>query len=279
MLRNSPPLLYHFAFIEKQFFSVVILLDPVTSSYRKLFERVKEIVSLQQIDLDSLKSFVERFPTYRNELELCKTIGDLFDLIRTYSSIIDVSVLDAMLKHFKIDGLDGLFESHKASVRDFCDYMVLQDASIYSFMPFYPDRQLLMVDKIEFVVDWNEHKCLGLAVALIKNAFSDLPSDMYPTIYSLSRDTLTGRVSLVCFAPHCFYRLLLEHINKNKAVFFQENSGVLSIKFGGGAHIDKEEVSNLLPMFTICQCLQFVVLVFRLVIIQHNSTNSFFLKG
>ena len=136
-----------------------------------------------------------------------------------------------MLTHFKINDLVDLFKSHKASVRNFHVNTSLQDASVYSFMPFYADRQLLMVDKIEFVVDWNEENYFGLAVELIENAFSDLASCVI--IYSLSRDTRTGRVSLVCFAPHCFYRLLFEHINENKAVFFQENSKVLSIKFGG----------------------------------------------
>ncbi len=151
-----------------------------------------------------------------------------------------------MLKHFEVcrnAELNDLFKSHKAIVQEFCDNTSLQDASVYSFMPFYADRQLLVMDKIEFVVDWNKEKCFGLALALVKKVFSNLAG--WLTIHSLSLDTCS--VSLLCFVPQSLHQLLWRFISKNEADFFKENPNIFSIQFGGGVAIEQkceEEVSR-----------------------------------
>ncbi|XP_019864087.1 PREDICTED: uncharacterized protein LOC109593460 [Amphimedon queenslandica] len=83
---------------------------------RRIFKTMKNV-----LDVDEVKEcIIDWFPHLKPQLSYKKTIDDVLDVLKRKCSIIDLSLLEALVSRFNIEEIEPIIKSFKKEAKDFC---------------------------------------------------------------------------------------------------------------------------------------------------------------
>ena len=144
-----------------------------------MFEKTQQFLEAKVISPSELTSYLGySFPELKPGLSSCGTIPDVLDLVRSHTSLVNISILKAVADRFSLTDEEDFISNFKKSVDDFCERMKMQHAYGQRFAESF--RQCpLKSETITFVLDWNANeKYLEDLTGLFKKVFKKYSSDL-----------------------------------------------------------------------------------------------------
>ena len=146
--------------------------NTLYGKFATMFSHVWEVIRENALPLENLKSFLELFRTLEADLAEINTLQGVMHLIRKNCSLVDISILEAVVEHFEISEAQKYIDDYKIVIDDSCRKFSI---ALCLNEPFdvVKTRPLLKCEAATFVFDWepdDEHKLKDVKDILSKTA-------------------------------------------------------------------------------------------------------------
>ena len=194
-----------------------------------LFHNVQITVETKPIPLDHIIShLICSFPELENELEGCKSMKDVFDIVHIYTSLDNVSYLETIISNYELLKSNDLLQQYSESVEQLYEKTRISESYDQTFMDYFT-RHLLKEESITLVIELKEdetYTLLGI-VQLLRAFFGKMAS-------YIKLNELTGSnhsVRMVCYVPSHLINMFVKIVKDNTTKLLKAN--VLNVSIGG----------------------------------------------
>ena len=200
-----------------------------------LFGKVMQLLKKQEISLDDLKCFLSlSYPECTTEVENSESVGQVFAVVRVYSSLDNIHRLEAIVTYFELKGGEALIQKYNESIEQFCKDISIHHAYGQSLMDCFK-KHLLKSETIVFVLQWDkENKVLHDVRGLFIKAFGRLADDIEVNVMFQGNSII-----IVCYAPSHLHGVLIRLVQDNEEDLIKEK--IISVSIGGGLILKREE--------------------------------------
>ena len=146
--------------------------NALYENFANMFSDVREamMVHTPPTCIEKLKSFLEDFDSeLEAELDQVNTLKGVMRLIKKNCSLVDIVILEAVVKRFKITGAQGYIDGYKKSIDESCQNFSI---SLCLNEPFdvVKSNPPLKCETATFVLDWepDQHKLKDIKGILSK---------------------------------------------------------------------------------------------------------------
>ena len=194
-----------------------------------LFHDVRATLEAKSISVDQIVSYlISLFPNLENELECCKSLQDVFNVIRTYTSLVNVSYLETITDKYELSQFDDILQQYHTSIEEMCEEILVNELYEQTFMHHFT-RHLLKEESMTLVIKLKEDEKYTLLqiMHLLNSCFNKMTS-------SIKLIKLTGNndsVDVLCYVPFHLFNMLVRTVTDNTAGLIQAN--ILAISIGG----------------------------------------------
>lgn len=169
-------------------------LQRMQDELASLLDHVSQQLS-SKVSLPDLVAYMrKRHPELVPQLAHVSMFGDVRKLIETKCSVVDVTLIGAVINRFVLTGASDRFLSYKSKQEDFCktSLNMCRNIPLKSF-----SWSLLICNTVKFVLKWkpNEHT-LSDVLDLLWKAFKHLAKRV--SVIEIKGDRL---ISVTCYAP------------------------------------------------------------------------------
>ena len=217
------------------------MLHSKSTELDALFGEVQSIFEVKLYTLNRLVSFLSTsFPEFEIELEECKTIQDVFDIVRTYTSLDNLSYLEAIADKFELHKCSDMLKKYHKSTDELYEETIVSESYDHNFMPHFT-RYALKEERIILVVEVNKDSTYTLMD--IRCLLHTVFLKMAHHIKLMRLTNNDGKLHVLCYAPFHLIHTLVGAVKEHKAILKAENVLTLNI---GGVEVDvlKKEVST-----------------------------------
>ena len=146
----------------------------------KLFLNAKERTRKAKVPLDNFKSFASsRFFWHESELNACSSNDEVLDVLHGYSSIDNVSYLNALCKEYQLDQLLLEVNKYEKNVAKLYEQMSLSATDKEVFMD-TNSRMPLQSEKLSIGLNWDRtDQTVGDAIQLRNKLFGRLSAYVF----------------------------------------------------------------------------------------------------
>ena len=177
------------------------------------------------VTLKDLKRYLRLcFPELKPQLSLAESFDDVMDVVREKCTIINITCLEAIVKHYKIENAETQITSYKLEVDTFCEFVKLSVCENEDFMP--DSSSLLKCETIEFILEWNmdEHTLREINDLLWK-AFGSMAKRV------LVKEVKKGNSIIVtCYASCCVVDVLVIEVKTRLDIL--KEMGLIKVTVG-----------------------------------------------
>ena len=194
-----------------------------------LFHDVRATLEAKSISVYQIVSYlISLFPNLENELECCKSLQEVFNVIRTYTSLDNLSYLETITDKYELSKFDDILQQYHTSIEEMCEEILVDELYEQTFMHHFT-RHLLKEESMTLVIELKEdEKYTVLQIMhLLKSCFDKITS-------SIKLMKLTGdndSVCVLCYAPFHLFNMFVRAVTDNTAGLIQAN--ILAISIGG----------------------------------------------
>ena len=190
-----------------------------------LFHDVRATLEAKLISIDQIVSYlISLFPNLENELECCKSLQEVFDVIRTYTSLDDVSYIETITDKYELSKFDDILQQYHASVDEMCKEILVDELYEQTFM-YHFTRHLLKEESMTLVIELKENEKYSLLQIM------DLLNSFFHKMTKLVK--LTGNndsVHVLCCTPFYLFNMFVRAVTDNIAGLIHAN--ILAISIG-----------------------------------------------
>ena len=194
-----------------------------------LFHNVQIIVETKSIPLDHIVShLICSFPELENELEGCKSMKHVFDVVRAYTSLDNVSYLETIVSNYELSKSNDLLQQYSESVEQLFEKTYISQSYEQTFMHYFT-RYLLKEESITLVIELKEdetYTLLGI-MQLLCAFFGKMAS--YIKLKELTGSNHSVRI--VCYMPYHLINMFVKIVKDNTTKLLKAN--VLNVSIGG----------------------------------------------
>ena len=178
-----------------------------------------------------MKSYlIESFPELSQSIKDATTVTEIMNIIKRRCTIIDISMIEAIVTHYTITEGIELVEDYKEKIDCFCSEISLR----FMLDKIFLAESFLICETIQFVLDWEpEEHTLDDILRLIKKAFKDLNKRIIIKGFSP-----VNSISITCCAPHHLLAALFLEAKDNLTVLIKEFN-LISLTIGHFTVYDK----------------------------------------
>ena len=165
------------------------------------------------------------FPNLENELECCKSLQEVFNVIRTYTSLDNVSYIETITDKYELSKFDDILQQYHTSVDEMCEEILVNELFEQTFMHHFT-RHLLKEESMTLVIELKENEKYTLLQIM------DLLNSFFHKMTKLMK--LTGNkdsVHALCYAPFHLFNMFVRTVTDNTAGLIHAN--ILTISIGG----------------------------------------------
>lgn len=186
--------------------------DHIRAKFDQLILTIADLIECTVSKLEDIKAFLRLwYPELKFQLSIAESFHDVMDLIQKKCTIINISCLEGVSKHCRIQEAKLHVDAYKSEVQMFCKEVLLSECN-KSFMTGQPS--LLKCQTIEFILEWNTNEhTLSEIEELLQIAFGD-EAERVVVQEILQKD---NSVLVTCYAPRHVQEVLQKRIEKNLA--------------------------------------------------------------
>ena len=194
-----------------------------------LFHTVQITMEMKSIPLDNIIShLICSFLELENELEGCKSMKDVFDIVRVYTSLDNVFYLETIVSNYELSKSNDLLQQYNESVEQLYEKTCISQSYDQTFMHYFT-RHLLKEESITLVIELKEdetYTLLGI-VQLLRLFFGKMSS--YVKLKELTGSNHSVRI--VCYMPSHLINMFVKIVKDNTTKLLKAN--VLNVSIGG----------------------------------------------
>ena len=189
--------------------------------------------------MDDLVSFLSAsFPEFENELKGCKSISEVFSVVRMYTSLDNLSYLVAIVYNFELQESSDMLEDYRKSINQFYTETLVSESYEQTFMDHFT-RYQLKEERITVEVDEDKNYAVMDILHLLNNIFQKMSSHI--KLMRLTHDN--DKLIILCYAPPHLISILTGTVKENEVLVMEEN--ILFVNTGGFVVFEKDlEVST-----------------------------------
>ena len=148
------------------------------------------------VPVDKLKFFLRMcFPDLKPQLTHAVSIEDVMDIVRNKCTLIDITVLQAIVDQFNIEEAKSLILAYNTEIVESTDNIALSLCFNKNFRQETLDR-LLICDTVQFVLQWSpDEHTLSDIKGIMQKAFEGMAKKVQ--ILTIGE----GSVKVICYAP------------------------------------------------------------------------------
>ena len=194
-----------------------------------LFHDVRATLEAKLISIDQIVSYlISLFPNLENELECCKSLQEVFNVIRTYTSLDNLSYLETITDKYELSQFDDILQQYHTSIEEMCEEIYVDELYEQTFMHYFT-RYLLKEESMTLVIELKEDENYTLLqiMHLLNSCFHKMTSDIKLMKLTGNNDS----VHVLCYAPFHLFNMLVRTVTDNTAGLIQAN--ILAISIGG----------------------------------------------
>ena len=217
------------------------MLHTKSTELDAVFDEVQLIFEVKLYTLNRLVPFLSTsFPEFEIELEECRTIQEVFDIARTYTSLDNLSYLEAITDKFELQECSDTLKKYRKSTNELYEETLVSESYDHNFMHHFT-RYPLKEERITLVVEVNKDNTYTLMD--IRHLLDKVFLKMACHIKLMRLADNDGKVHVLCYAPFHLIHTLVGTVKEHKAILKAENVLTLNI---GGVEVDflKKEVST-----------------------------------
>ena len=192
------------------------------------------------VSVDDLKEFLKcSYPHLVVEANSCSTVQEVLALIcRRQCTLIDISILEALVNNFEVIDAKIHIESYKSTIAEFCRNISITLALEERFK--VPDHSSpLQCETVTFVLDWNpDHYTIEDARCLLSDAFERLSIHVKVIII-----TEGNSIIITCLFPFDLTGLLIAKATSNLKQL--KKKGLLKLTIGYCTIWNRDKVHKL----------------------------------
>ena len=199
--------------------------DRIRAKFDQLILTVTDLIERTVISkLEDIKAFLQLwYPELKFQLSIAESFHDVMDLIQKKCTLINISCLEGVSKHCRIQEAKFHIDAYKSEVKMFCKEVLLSGCD-KSFMTGQPS--LLKCQTIELVLEWNtDEHTLSEIEDLLQIGFGN-EAERVLVQEILQKD---NSVLVTCYAPQHIQEVLKKRIEKNLAQVKRMGLGRLTI--------------------------------------------------
>ena len=95
---------------------------------------IKNLLESKNIALEAVKDFLSLYSELRNEVLASKSLIELLNIVRDYTSLCNISYLEEIAEHFKLKEASNLIKTYDKSMETFCKEIPVKHAYGQIFM-------------------------------------------------------------------------------------------------------------------------------------------------
>ena len=119
------------------------------------FLRVQDVIEKHQPSIECLKRFLKfTHSELTSQLSATSTIDDILSVLQKKCSLIDIKLLEAIVKEFELKAAEKHIDTYKEDVAKFCQTMSVHLCLNETFQVSVPHTPL-QCETATFVLDWN----------------------------------------------------------------------------------------------------------------------------
>ena len=231
-------LLYNYRYCSNRYFNPFLLGYQVDADYEEefqdkrselgeVFEKTQQFLEAKMISPTQLTSYLGySFPELKPGLSSCATIPEVLDLVRSHTSLVNISILKALVKKFGLTGEEDFISNFKKSIDDFCERMKMQHAYGQCFAESF-NQCPLKSETITFVLDWDaSEKYLEDLTGLFKKVFKKYSSDLKIQVIREGNS-----IVVECYMPSYLQEVFTRLVQEAEKALTEEE--VISVTIGG----------------------------------------------
>ena len=167
--------------------------DKIRCDLGRLLHNIAPLIKSAIPSLDDLKFLLKRcYPEVKPHLSLAKSFDDVMETIEEKCSIVNISILEAVVNHYSINEAADYILAYKTHLEEFCEISIC-DVQLKNL-----SSSLLTCNTINFIVNWEVTKCTLSAIkGLLWKAFKD--SGKKVEVIALN---VVNSIAIICYAPH-----------------------------------------------------------------------------
>ena len=254
----------NYSYCSNQYFNSILLGYQVDADYEEefqdkrselgeVFEKTQQLLEAKMISPAELMSYLGySFPELKPGLSSCGTIPEVLDLVRSHTSLVNISILKALVKKFGLTGKEDFINNFKKSIDDFCEKMKMQHAYGQRFAESFSQCPLKS-ETITFVLDWDANeKYLKDLTGLFKKVFKKYSSDLKIQVIHEGNS-----IVVECYIPSHRQGVFARLVQESEKALTEEE--VISVTIGGFV-VFKQNSSKVHYV-----CAQYCLVLFRVV--------------
>ena len=191
-----------------------------------LFHDVQATLEAKSIAVDHIVSYlISLFPNLENELECCKSLQEVFNGIRTYTSLDNVSHLETIISNYELPKYSNILRLYHKSVEELYEKTPINKLYEQTFMHHFT-RHLLKEESMTLVIELKEDEKYTLleTLHLLDAIFSKMAS--YIKLMKVTSDSES--VKMQYYAPSHLINVFVRAVKHSTDKVLQE--GMLTVK-------------------------------------------------
>jgi chromosome transmission fidelity protein 4 len=243
--------------VEKKI-NVPVSVQPTFSTMRAMFGRmffnVRKAIAVHDIPIEDIKEFVIcSYPYLKPSISHCETILDILMIVQEKCSLINVSLLDAIVHQFEIKEAKKFVAEYKNEIETFCGNVSVRLSLKEHFILNDNYSNLLCCEIAVFVLDWDADDCdmytINDVKCILAHAFERLEIDVQIVVINECNS-----VAVICSFPVEITALLIAEAIKHFKIL--QKKGLVKLTIGCCTILDtrnEEEESDIryqIPIIT-----------------------------
>ncbi|XP_019857393.1 PREDICTED: uncharacterized protein LOC109585709 [Amphimedon queenslandica] len=208
--------------------------DVLYAKFAEMFANVRKVIFKFRPPLKELKMFIEDFDSdLEAELSLIKNLQGVMRLIRNNCRLINIVILEAVVKHFKIDDAQKYIDDYKRDIDESCHNLSV-DLCLNEPFDVVRASPPLKCETATYVLGWEatEHKLKDVTEIVSKS------SDKFVKILDIKS---IESITITCSFPHSLTGALIIKLSENLELLIKNGLMKLTV---GYCTIWKKKVRN-----------------------------------
>ena len=191
------------------------------------FLRVQGAIEKRQPSIERLKRFLKfTHSELTSQLFATSTIDDILSIVQKKCSLIDIKLLEAIVKEFELKEAEKHISTYKEEIVKFCQTMSVHLCLKETFQVTVPHTPL-QCETITFVLDWNpDEHMLDDVRNLLSATFESLSLTVKVVVIKESNSIIIK----CCFPVHLAMLLIAEAFDNLETL--KQRFGLLSLTIG-----------------------------------------------